>query len=458
MVNIANIVNLQITRETSIPSTAGLETIAILSSEAVAHFSANERVRTYEISGALEALVADGFAMSDQTYLAVSAIASQNPRPTRVKIIRQDADAAKEVTILLGGGNVGAGDYKITIDGVEFSHNEPDDSRSLRDILVDIAALIDANANYNASVPAGESYIEVSGPAGVDFTISGTTPVDENFSFRTTTPVVNAVSSIQMASNSDDDWYFLVDTTNTKEQTELIAKYIETTKKLYFYQTNEGDTSTLADDQSSVLKALNASSYDRSVGLFTENFNQYKNAAWVAGRSIVTPGASTWKFKRGNGITPDTFSAQQLSNISAKNGNIYVPVGGTGVNIFQEGLVASGEYIDIIRGTDALEGRIQQLVFTLLSQREKVPFTDAGIESVGLQVERALNEYVNSGLLVGADNVDANENSLGPNVIVPTRAETSEADRSQRILNGITFSANYAGAVHRTNIRGRISV
>ena len=44
MVNIANIVNLQITRETSIPSTAGLETIAILSSEAVAHFSANERV------------------------------------------------------------------------------------------------------------------------------------------------------------------------------------------------------------------------------------------------------------------------------------------------------------------------------------------------------------------------------------------------------------------------------
>ena len=79
-----------------------------------------------------------------------------------------------------------------------------------------------------------------------------------------------------------------------------------------------------------------------------------------------------------------------------------------------------------------------------------MPFTDGGIESVGLQVEQALNEYVTFGLLVGADTVDADNNSLGPNVVVPTRAETSAADRAQRTLNGITFTANYAGAVHRT--------
>ena len=87
-----------------------------------------------------------------------------------------------------------------------------------------------------------------------------------------------------------------------------------------------------------------------------------------------------------------------------------------------------------------------------------MPFTDGGIETVGLQVERALQEYVDFGLLVGTDVVDDNENSLGPSVVVPTRAETTAADRSKRELNGLTFTANYAGAVHRATINGTVSV
>ena len=129
-----------------------------------------------------------------------------------------------------------------------------------------------------------------------------------------------------------------------------------------------------------------------------------------------------------------------------------------GINIFQEGVVASGEYIDIMRGTDALTARIQQLVLTLLTTEGKIPFTDGGIESVGLQVERALNEYVNYGLLVGPEVLDDNDVSLGPNVIVPTRAQTRASDRAQRVLNDVTFTANYAGAVHKTTIMGTVSV
>ena len=78
MVDVANVVNLQITRETRIPTVAGLETIAILSKEAVAHFGADERVKTYGLATALESLIADGFSSSDETYLAVSAIASDS--------------------------------------------------------------------------------------------------------------------------------------------------------------------------------------------------------------------------------------------------------------------------------------------------------------------------------------------------------------------------------------------
>ena len=87
-----------------------------------------------------------------------------------------------------------------------------------------------------------------------------------------------------------------------------------------------------------------------------------------------------------------------------------------------------------------------------------MPFTDGGIETVGLQIERGLAEYVGFGLLVGPETVDADNNSLGPAVVVPTRAQTTSADRANRTLSGVTFTANYAGAVHRTTIRGTVSV
>ena len=104
----------------------------------------------------------------------------------------------------------------------------------MRQILTDIAAVIDANDDYSASVPAGESFIQITGPAGSDFAISGVAPADVNWAFRTTTEVKNAVASLQAASDSDDDWYFLIDTTHSNKQAEAIARYIETKKEIIF--------------------------------------------------------------------------------------------------------------------------------------------------------------------------------------------------------------------------------
>ena len=460
--DIRNVIVLNVRRLTQVPSVAGLQTIAIFSDEATAVFGADERVKTYSVLSALTQLLADNFAQTGNVYKAMAAIASQSPVPRTVKVIRRDADAPKTVDLLFGG-NVGQGDYTVTLDGKDFEHNEPDNTRTLNQILTAIATLINADADYTAAVPGGEEFIRVTGQDGVDFSVTGTAPSTATFRFTIETRVKNAITSVMDARESDDDWYFLLDTDSESKHVVAMARYFETISKLYFYQTSEPNAlnSTDADDTTSAVKQLKALSLDRSVGLAgldAASLGQFKPAAWLANRAVAVPGASTWKFKTARGVTPDAFSTQQLINLAAKNANVYVALGRTGINVFQEGVVSSGEFIDIMRGTDALSGRITQLIATLFTQSEKVPYTDGGLDLVGLQLEQALAEYVTIGLLVGPDVLDANGDSLGPVVTVPTRAETTAADRAAREVRNITFRANYAGAVHKVTIQGTVSV
>ena len=455
--DIANVVNLQITRATRVPSVAGFSTIAIFSQEAPTMFGADVRVKTYNLSTALADMATDGFSTDGVTYKAVQAVASQSPRPVNIRVIAQKADAAKRVEIEIS--LVAAGDYTITIDGDPYTQTEADASRTQTAILSDLATKIDAGPDKIIVGGVAQDKLTLYAAVGVDFSIT----VSENMTLTETSAVINAVGEINAARDENDDWYFLIETANDEDQIKQMAAHFETIQKLYFYQTYDSDTLTKAPmgDTTTIAAFLKNKSYDRTIGVATlteDSFSEFKSAAWTANRAVTQPGSTTWKFKSLRGVSPDNFSTQVLTNIAGKNLNSYVTLGGTGINIFQEGVVASGEYIDIMRGTDALTGRIQQLVLTLLTTEGKVPFTDAGIETVGLQVERALNEYVNYGLLVGPEVTDDNDESLGPQVTVPTRSQTSASDRAKRELTNVTFTANYAGAVHKATIMGTVSV
>jgi hypothetical protein len=129
-----------------------------------------------------------------------------------------------------------------------------------------------------------------------------------------------------------------------------------------------------------------------------------------------------------------------------KNCNVYETVAGSNI-ITSEGVVASGEYIDIMRGTDWLQTRMGEDVFSLLINSDKVPFTTAGIAQVGAIVAYWLNRGVDAGLI--------EEGSIV--ITLPALADVPAGEKSLRYLNGITFSATYAGAVHKVGISGKIS-
>lgn len=441
-----SIVKVNITRDTKVSTQAGFGVPAILSTEA--NLLLTNLVTEYSSDTVLESLIADGFTTASQTYLAASAMVSQSPKIEKLKVIKQSASVAQADTLNIDTVE-NAATYAVTFNGilVEFvSDADATDAEIQAGLIALLAGIPSVNAGFVAN---GTDKIDVTATnAGEGYSLS----VDAKMSITAVTASNGPVEDLVKASDEDDDWYFLTDTTHTALQVKLISAYIETVIKLYAYQTSDANSKdeVATSGTPGIMGDMKAQNYDRTFGIWVpaDELVDYKMAAWVGLMAPKDPGSATWKFKEGNAISANKFTSAEKKNIQDKNGNIYITV--AGFNIFEEGVVSSGEYIDIMRGTDWIQARIQEQVFGLLVSSDKVPYTDGGIESIGLQVEEVLDRAVDRLILVGGED--------GPIVTVPKRSETTKADRAARFLRDVTFTGNYAGAIHKVQIDGTLSV
>ena len=163
-------------------------------------------------------------------------------------------------------------------------------------------------------------------------------------------------------------------------------------------------------------------------------------------RFPTDPGSATWKFKDLTGITADNITQTQANTLDAVNCNYYSEFGSSAM--FAEGTVASGEYIDIIRGVHWLESRIQEGVLAALVSNEKIPYTDVGFTVITNEVWAVLRQGITNDFLVEDSNLS---------VSVPKKSAISSANVTIRKLPDVTFTATLAGAVHSVAITGTVS-
>lgn len=249
-----------------------------------------------------------------------------------------------------------------------------------------------------------------------------------------------------VAENSS--WYGLVVDQAMISEAEDIAAWVEANKRLAFYWTTDANVpdATKTTDVASVLKGK---AYDRAVTIWHPTPTtgaDYPDAAWMGEGFPYDPGTSTWAYKTLSGITADKVSGTQETALQGKNCNYYSEVGG--VNITQEGKVASGEWIDIIIGTDWIEARLREAVYGALVNNRKIPYDDSGITIIEGLVKSVLSQAASAGILQ-ADSIE---------VTVPKYKNISQADKLARKLPDVKFTALYQGAIHRTTINGTISV
>lgn len=425
------IVNVTITRETTAVSRAGFGTMLIAGPSAV--FTDRTQIFTSAAS-----MLTAGFEATDPEYLAAAAAFSQNPNVTQIKIGRFQVDQLGFSIDTV----VDSTDYTVTINGTEFTYNSGVGATNLS-----IAAGLEAAINLGSEPVTATD--DLDGTITLDADVAGTafsfliagSNMGYEKPFTAADTVANDLAAIKAA---DNDWYALVLTSRTQADVEAAALFIESEEKIFITASSDAniyDSGSTTD----IAAVLKTAAYDQTAVIFSGTPTQYADAAWLGKQLTTDPGSSTWAFKTLSTISADSLTPTQSTNIRNKKANTYESIGG--VNITREGQMASGEYIDVIRGVHWLKARLQENVYSRIANLPKIPFTDGGIAIVESEIRSVLQEAIANGLL-----------TEGYSISVPLAANVSATDKANRLLPDITFEATLAGAVHSVTINGVVSL
>lgn len=426
-----DIVIVNVSRQTKVPTQVGFGTPLILGQ----HTRFAEKARLYSDMDA----VAEDFQTTDAEYKAANQVFSQNPRVGKVLIGKRAANVAQVVNFAVATVQNSTA-YTATINGVDYTYTS-DSSATQAEIEAGLALAIDAAPGVAAVDATG---VDVTADvAGVGFTATGSA----NLTVTTTTANGNVASELQLVSNFNNDWYLLILTSHTDADILAAAAYIES--KIKLFGASSSSAGLLSNGGGNIGAAIKALNYDRTFLVYHETpDSSFPEAVWAGLTLPQTPGSLTWKFKSGAGLVPsDSLTDSQVANLILNRVNLYQTI--AGIPMFSEGVLASGEFIDIIHGTDDFTADCQARVFGLLVAEPKVPFTNAGIDSVKSQVNAALRRSVGNGVL---------SDDPAPSVTAPLVADIPKSEKATRFLNNVKFKATYAGAIHKVQIDGTITV
>jgi hypothetical protein len=445
--DISRIVNVQISLNTTGISVEGFNTMLIVG----AHAHSLARVETYT---AASDMIAAGFSDTDPLYLAAVDAFSQTPRPRQVKIGRRLADAvdvqAKKVT--------SAGTYKVTISTKDTDGNVTstpytytNSGGTASDIALGLKALIDADSSAAVTATQLGDVLTLTGVSGDSFKVE----VSSNMSMGVKTVTETIAETMAAIVKGDNDWYGWVLTDRTPATILAAAAWTESVRKLFGTAIAEPGAYDPEVTTDTGYLLYNNNFYRTFWFYHKDAATDYPEAAVMARCFAILPGGETWANKKLAGVTTDPLTETQYIAITKKNGNTFERF--RNVSITQNGKVAAGEWIDVIRFRDWLQEEITVNVFNALINSDKIPYTDDGIAIIEAQIRQALELGTRRGGIAPIEyDEDGNEN-YGYTISVPLSSSISANQKATRVLQDVSFTARLAGAIHVVEITGSLT-
>lgn len=257
-------------------------------------------------------------------------------------------------------------------------------------------------------------------------------------------PIPDWNAALINAKDTDSDFYAVaIESRNASD----LLDVAETAEALSVHFTAATDDSTVmdntvTDDVASQLKDLN---YSRT-SLFYHSgaASAYPEAAWYGKVLPENPGTQNWAYRTLSGIPTEKFTSAQRQTLRDKRANYYEIVAGNGI-VYAGYCSMDGIYIDVVRGLDWLQIRMQEDYVARQSASSRIPYIngDVIIESL---IRNRMDIAVDRGVI-----------SEGYEVDVPRALDQQSSDRAARNFPGITFKATIIGAINSVTIKGTVS-
>jgi hypothetical protein len=485
---ISNLINISVNLASVPLSVQNFQTALILGPSTV--IDTVQRYRTYTTMTG----VANDFGSTTPEYLAAQAWFSQSPTPNTLYIGRwcQAASAAQLVCGPLSTTNsalatwtaITSGGFKITINGTLETITGLD--FHLQTSLAGVASVIQTALNaaltnttcvyqapYNNFVitspttGTNSTITVLSAPgSGTDISaiMSGTTATGAYVA--TGLALETALAAVTYFDvNYPTLWFGLYVCGASASDYQAIQAYIEAEAGQHFQAIPTQDSNTLLSGNTTNLAyLLQAAKYNYCLCFYSSTslyaavsaLSRILTTNWNASNSAIT-----LMYKQLPGITADTLTTSQATNVASYNCNMYVNYNIQGnYPIVQYGICPSGQYVDSVVGACVLKSTILSNMFTALATGNKIPMTDAGQSILDNQIVLACESFVANGYL-GPEVWDGPSFGnlatgqwvqKGYYVYQPPVSSLSATVRATRVSVPFQIAAVLSGAVHTASV------
>lgn len=265
--------------------------------------------------------------------------------------------------------------------------------------------------------------------------------------------LVNTIKKFQ--TDVDNDWYFFMTDKDDDAYVEALAKFAEASEP------SEAELGVGVEDHRKFYMGQTANKHFQSLTaraavIYTDKLNEEADASYAGNVGPFYPTSVTWKFKRpqnGNASTTmlitlpiltdserDELLENHVNFLTEEYKRQYV----------KEGSCLNGEFIDVVLGGDWIAKRMRDLLYDILLENANIDYSDAGFGLVATAVIQALAEATDLGIIAR----DAESKTGIFTVVIPKYEDSTEEQRTNRVMPDITWEAQLAGAIHQVKTKG----
>jgi hypothetical protein len=267
---------------------------------------------------------------------------------------------------------------------------------------------------------------------------------------------VDPTNDLIAIKNENNNWYAICNTGHLETRVINMAKWVEANEKLFVTVLSSPATATTppATDTTTVAHQLMTGNYFRTAWWYDTSPLDFPDVAITVHSFSKYPGQETWANQRLQAVPSMNLVETSAQNVFGKNGNTFEPF--RNIAITQNGMVAGGEWIDVIRFRDWLCDEIKVNIFQQMVDN-RIPYTDPGIAIIRSRLAESLDFGVRRGGIAPPEINTDGDWVPSYTITVPLASTISANQKASRVLQDVYFTARLAGAIHVVEIKGALT-